>query len=131
MRSRPGKAELDNTERGDLAFAARHLIVDMWGAERLDEIEHIERSVREAVDACRANLLHIHFHRFTAGGGVTGVAILAESHITIHTWPELSFAALDVFVCGDTEPEQAIKALERALRPERIEVAEQLRGRIE
>ena len=72
--------------------------------------------------------LHIHLHHFTPNGGVSGVAVLAESHISIHSWPERGYAALDVFMCGDSEPERAIPVLERAFRPGRVVVDEHFRG---
>ncbi len=78
-----------------------------------------------------ATLLHIHLHHFTPNGGVSGVAVLAESHISIHTWPERDYAALDVFMCGDSQPEKAIPVLERAFEPDTVEVGEHLRGRSE
>jgi S-adenosylmethionine decarboxylase len=51
------------------------------------------------VDAAQATLLHIHVHHFQPNG-ISGVAVLAESHISIHTWPEVGYAAMDVFMCG-------------------------------
>lgn len=109
-------------------FAGTHLILDLWGARRLDDIEFIERAMRRAVTAAGATLLHIHLHHFGAGGGVSGVAVLAESHLSVHTWPERDFAAFDVFMCGDAKPEKAIEALEQAFRPERSELLEARRG---
>ena len=73
-------------------------------AERLDDIEHIEATLRRCVEAARATLLHIHLHHFQPNG-VSGVAVLAESHISIHTWPEAGYAALDVFMCGSADPD--------------------------
>ena len=57
------------------------------------------------------------------------MAVLAESHISIHSWPERSYAALDVFMCGDAQPERCVEVLRSAFRPERIAVQELLRGR--
>ena len=54
---------------------------------------------RECIRAAGATLLHIHLHHFTPNNGVSGVAVLAESHISVHTWPESGFAAFDVFMC--------------------------------
>jgi len=65
-----------------------HLLIDLYRASRLSDIDHIERTLRECVEAAGATLLHIHLHHFEPNGGVSGVAVLAESHISIHTWPE-------------------------------------------
>jgi S-adenosylmethionine decarboxylase len=116
-------------ERGGARYAGTHLIIDLRGAAKLDDLEHIEAALREAVEASGATLLHVHLHHFTPNGGVSGVAVLAESHISIHTWPERSYAALDVFMCGDARPELTLEVFETAFRPEKMEVAEHLRGR--
>ena len=80
--------------------AGAHLIVDLYDAKQLDDIDHIEAALRQCVEAAGATLLHIHLHHFEPNGGVSGVAVLAESHISIHSWPENGYAALDVFMCG-------------------------------
>jgi S-adenosylmethionine decarboxylase len=117
-------------ERDGARFAGTHLIIDLWGAERLDEIEHIEQTLRACVEAAGATLLHIHLHHFTPNAGVSGVAVLAESHISVHTWPEKGFAAFDIFMCGAAQPHKAIEVLKGAFRPERTDVGEYLRGRM-
>ena len=109
--------------------AGTHLIVDLYGAERLDDIAHIDATLRRCVEAAGATLLHIHLHHFTPNGGVSGVAVLAESHISIHTWPEADYAALDVFMCGHARPEATVEVLREAFRPDRVVVSEMLRGR--
>ena len=111
------------------AFAGRHLLLDCWNASNLDDLDLIEQALRNAVDATGATLLHIHLHHFTPNGGVSGVAVLAESHISIHTWPERDYAALDVFMCGDTDPECAIPVFKDAFRTDHIDVSEHMRGR--
>ena len=111
-------------------FAGTHLIVDLFGAERLDDLDFIDATMRECVEKAGATLLHIHLHHFTENGGVSGVAVLAESHISIHSWPEHGYAALDVFMCGDAEPRVAVEVLRRAFRPERVEVGEHRRGQL-
>lgn len=115
--------------RDGVRFAGTHLIVDLWGCERLDDIDHIDAAMRDAVEAANATLLHIHLHHFTPNDGVSGVAVLAESHISVHTWPERGYGAFDVFMCGDARPHEAIEVLRRAFRPDRVEVTEHLRGR--
>ncbi len=118
-------------QRNGVSYAGTHLIVDLWGAQKLDDLDHIELAMRRAVSAAGATLLHIHLHHFTPNQGVSGVAVLAESHISVHTWPEREFAAFDVFMCGDAEPHRTIDVLREAFRPERIEVGEHLRGKME
>jgi S-adenosylmethionine decarboxylase len=117
------------TERDGVTFAGTHLIVDLWGASRLDDIDFIEATLKACVDAAEATLLHIHLHHFTPNLGVSGVAVLAESHISIHTWPEYDYAAMDIFMCGDAKPENAVDVLREAFQPDRVDVGEHLRGR--
>ncbi len=74
-------------ERDGVRYAGTHLIVDLWEAERLDDLAHVEAALRDCVEAAGATLLHVHLHRFTPHRGISGVAVLAESHISIHTWP--------------------------------------------
>ena len=118
-------------ERDGQRYAGVHLIIDLWGAEGLDDIDHVETALRDCVAASGATLLHIHLHHFSPSKGVSGVAVLAESHISVHTWPENGFAAFDVFMCGETEPHRSVEVLQRAFRPHRLEVGEHLRGRAE
>ena len=114
--------------RNGVRCAGAHLIIDLYGAERLDDIDHIEAALRRAVNAASATLLHIHLHHFEPNGGVSGVAVLAESHISIHTWPENGYAALDVFMCGKANPDACIPVLRDAFAPKNIAVSELLRG---
>ncbi len=114
--------------RNGVKCAGTHLIVDLYGADRLDDLDHIETTLRDCVAASGATLLHIHLHHFEPNGGVSGVAVLAESHISIHSWPENNYAALDVFMCGEAEPEACIPVLREAFKPARIAVSEILRG---
>ncbi|MEE9309780.1 MAG: adenosylmethionine decarboxylase [Cocleimonas sp.] len=115
-------------ERDGVLFAGTHLILDYWGAKHLSDIQLIEKALREAVKMTGSTLLHIHLHHFTPNGGVSGVAVLAESHISIHTWPERDYAALDVFMCGDTEPEKAIAIFENAFEADEVKVTQHQRG---
>lgn len=115
--------------RNGVRCAGAHLIVDVYGGDRLDEIDHIEATLKRCVEVAGATLLHVHLHHFDENGGVSGVAVLAESHISIHSWPEHGYAALDIFMCGETDPEACIPVLREAFRPDRIAVSEFLRGR--
>jgi S-adenosylmethionine decarboxylase len=110
----------------------RHLILELWGCQEapINSVETIERAMRETVEACGATLLDLRVYPFTPIG-VTGVAILSESHLMIHTWPEHGYAAVDVFTCGyHTDPDAAVSVLQRHFSPERIQVMEMNRGLI-
>ncbi len=113
--------------RNGVWCAGVHLIVDLHGARRLNDIDHIEATLRRCVEAANATLLHIHLHHFQPSG-VSGVAVLAESHISIHTWPEAGYAALDVFMCGSADPDKCIPVLREAFSAKRVGVNELLRG---
>ena len=115
-------------KRDGIVFAGIHLIIDLWGAKHLDDLVRMEKALRECVDKAKATLLHIHLHHFTPNGGISGVAVLAESHISVHTWPERDFAAFDVFMCGNSRPAEAIPVLSNAFYPKKIIVSENLRG---
>jgi S-adenosylmethionine decarboxylase len=114
--------------KNGLTYAGSHLIVDLWDAKHLDDRDRIERALKDAVHAAGATLLHIHLHRFTEGGGISGVAVLAESHISVHTWPERGYAAFDIFMCGGAEPRRALSVLRNAFEPGRVVIGEHKRG---
>ena len=113
--------------RNGVRCAGAHLIIDLYGAQRLDDLDHIEATLRRCVTAAKATLLHIHLHHFQPNG-VSGVAVLAESHISIHTWPEAGYAALDVFMCGKANPDACVPVLREAFKAKRVAVGEHLRG---
>ncbi len=117
-------------ERDGKTFAGSHLIIDLWDARRLDDLDHVRATLEACVAAAGATLLHVHLHHFTPNGGVSGVAVLAESHISIHTWPERGYAALDVFMCGNADPNRAVPVLRQAFGPCRVVVTTHLRGMV-
>jgi S-adenosylmethionine decarboxylase len=116
-------------ERDGERFAGTHLIVDLWGAEGINDLAYVEDTLRACVVAAKATLLHIHLHHFTPNDGISGVAVLAESHISIHSWPESGYAALDIFMCGEAEPHRAIEVLRERFSPSAVAVEEHRRGR--
>ena len=117
-------------EKDGVKFAGMHLLVDLWGATNLDDPDHIDRALRNAAEAAGATILHGHFHHFSPNGGVSGVLVLAESHISIHTWPERNFAAIDIFMCGACDPHDGLPALKAAFNPKSMNLDEQRRGKI-
>ncbi len=108
-------------------FAGTHLIIEVMKGTGLDCEARIQKAFRDCVDVCGATLLHIHTHKFSPQG-VSGVAVLAESHISVHTWPEIGYGAFDVFMCGDAEPWKAVDVLKEAFNTDMVEVRELLRG---
>ncbi|RFB05951.1 adenosylmethionine decarboxylase [Parvularcula marina] len=115
-------------ERDGKKYAGTHLTIDLYGAEGLTDKARMEKAFKQCVEECGATLLHMHLHTFLPSGGLSGVAVLAESHISVHTWPEANYAAFDVFMCGDAKPERAIGILQNAFKAENVSVGTHLRG---
>ncbi len=107
-----------------------HLLADLYGieADLLTQAPLIEQLLREAAEAAGATILLGHFHSFGPMQGVTGVLLLAESHISIHTWPEFGFAAADIFMCGQAQPQTAMEVIRLALKPSSCDVNTTRRG---
>ena len=128
----PGTEQPDHfivDELGNL-FAGRHLIIDLWDVPGplLADMSLITSALTEATKVSGATLLNIDLHRFEPNGGISGVAVLAESHISIHTWPERGYAAIDAFMCGQAMPSRSLDVLRAAFHPGRIEFKEFRRG---
>ncbi len=113
--------------RDGRVFAGTHLIIEVVNGHGLDDEARIQKAFRHCVDECGATLLHIHTHKFSPQG-VSGVAVLAESHISVHTWPEIGYGAFDVFMCGEAQPWRAVDVLKAAFGTDDVRVSELLRG---
>lgn len=108
----------------------RHILFDVWGVDPdlLNDLPRIRAAMLDAADAAGATVVDDRFHRFPAQG-LSGVIVLSESHISVHTFPEHSYAAFDVFTCGaHVDPEEACRHLLDALHAERWFVRRVLRG---
>lgn len=107
----------------------RHLLIEFWHCRRgLDDADIVRRAIQEATARIHATVLHLHVHEFSPQG-VTGVATLAESHLSIHTWPERDYLAADVFTCGETTNlTDAFDVLAMHFEPSEVEVFEVQRG---
>lgn len=109
----------------------RHMILELWGCQNLNSTQVVEGALRDVIDACNLTLLDLRVYPFTPIG-VTGVAIVSESHVMIHTWPEYGYAAVDVFTCGEqADPVAGLAALKAHFKPERVQIMEISRGIVE
>lgn len=101
----------------------RHLILDFWGcdAAALNDSLRLEGVLRECALATGAKIVGAMMHAFSPQG-VTGVLLLEESHVSVHTWPENGYAAVDFYTCGNGDPERSKEILMRALMASSCEV---------
>lgn len=97
----------------------KHILADLHGVKpcALRDSAALENLLCRVAREAGARVLSSHFHSFGEGGGITGVVLLAESHISIHTWPECGLAAADIFMCGTTDAERALALLIERLSP--------------
>lgn len=113
-----------------LSAFGSHVLADLYGvgADLLSDSEALDALLRASAQSAGAGVLGSHFHHFGSASGVTGVVLLAESHISIHTWPESGFAAADIFMCGSADPARALAVILNALTPARHRVTTIARG---
>jgi S-adenosylmethionine decarboxylase proenzyme len=113
-----------------LKALGHHLLVELFKCDRvvLNDVDFVRQSLRDAATYAGATILTDAFHQFSPQG-VSGVVVIAESHLSIHTWPEYEYAALDVFTCGETiKPEVAVDFIAERLKAEDYTVVEVKRG---
>ncbi|MGQ9479035.1 MAG: adenosylmethionine decarboxylase [Thermoproteota archaeon] len=100
----------------------RQIIAELYSCDKnlLDNLDHVRNTLLDAALKANTRIIDYRFHRFTPQG-VSGVVVIAESHIAIHTWPEYGYAALDIFTCGDRSmPMIALRRIVLALRAGRV-----------
>jgi S-adenosylmethionine decarboxylase len=115
-----------------LKALGRHLIVECYDcdADILNDAQLVEQYMIEAAREAEATIIKSVFHPFFPHG-VSGVVVIAESHLTIHTWPEYGYAAIDVFTCGDQAyPERACEYIQRTLKARTSTIIEFKRGQL-
>ena len=119
-------------EAGALNTRGRHLLVEYAGCDLtvLDDLKRIETLMNDAAKAAGTNVVASVFQPFEPQG-VTGVVVIEESHLSIHTWPEYGYAAVDFFTCGDGLPELAHEVLRNGLQASEAEVMFVERGMLE
>lgn len=109
-----------------------HILVEFYQCDTqlLNEVKYIEEAMKEATLASGATLVGSHFHTFSPHG-VSGVIVIAESHLSIHTWPEYGYAAVDIFTCGETiDASKAFFHLKKAFKAKNTATIEMKRGQL-
>ena len=109
-------------------FAGRHILADFWEVKRMGDLDFIRETIEESARKASANVLHSYYHPFGDEMGVSGVTISAESHISIHTWPERSFASIDVLMCGNCDPQTTVDYLPKIFKPTSVDLSLNRRG---
>jgi S-adenosylmethionine decarboxylase len=107
-----------------------HILADLRGVDSatLRDRVALERLLCLAAQAAGAHVLSKHFHSFGVGAGITGVVLLAESHISIHTWPECELAAVDIFMCGVADGKRALAVVVDGMSPADCHIETVTRG---
>lgn len=109
----------------------RHVILDIWG--KVDSLpfwnmDEAAAALKDAAIKAGATVMSERWHHFGEGHGYTGMVILAESHISVHTWPEKGYAALDIFMCGKCDPRDTIEPIRAFYKSERDKILYIIRG---
>jgi len=111
-------------------YAGIQLIVEFWGGKIIEDSKKIEKILIGAARKGGSTPLKVAIHKFSPQG-ITGVLLLAESHIAVHTWPEIKYVAIDIFTCGEKAfPQKSLDYLKEAFEPKKVEVKEIKRGRV-
>lgn len=108
----------------------RHLLLELFDCdvEAINNLEAVKTALVEAARRARATIVDVIFHEFNPFG-ISGVVVIAESHLSIHTWPEYRYAAVDIFSCGSMlQPDKAVAYLVEQFGAERMSIVELRRG---
>jgi S-adenosylmethionine decarboxylase len=132
MRSGATRAVISGEERGssELHSLGRHLLLELHdcSSEILNNLETVKTALVEAAKRAEATIIDVVFHEFNPFG-ISGVVVIAESHLSIHTWPEYRYAAVDIFSCGDSlKPAEAATYLVEQFQASRASCVEVKRG---
>ena len=109
-------------------YVGLHIIAEFWGSKTIEDSKKIEKILVRAAKEGGNTPLKIAINKFSPQG-ITGVVLLAESHIALHAWPEYSYLAIDIFTCGEkTFPEKSLEYLKKEFKPKKVEVKRIQRG---
>lgn len=109
-------------------YAGIHLMAEFWYGKIIEDPKRIKQILIKAVKKANNTPLKIAIHKFQPQG-ITGIILLAESHLAIHTWPEFNYIAVDIYTCGDkSNPSRALEYLKKEFQPKRVEIKKIKRG---
>jgi S-adenosylmethionine decarboxylase len=110
-------------------YAGIHLLAEFWYGKVIEDPKEIKKILITATKKAKNTPLKVAIHKFSPQG-ITGVVLLAESHIALHLWPEFNYLAIDIFTCGDKAmPKRALNYLKKKFKPKKIEIQEIKRGK--
>ena len=121
----------EGTERDCVRFAGKHLTIDLFGARRLDDLDHIEATLKRCIEGSGAKLRHIHLYPHTSDEGVSGIAVLSKSHISFYSVPETGMAVIDVLAGGELHPHRIVDDLKAAFDAKDVSVKDRQRASVE
>lgn len=110
-----------------------HFILELSGCDpdTINNLDEVRKTLTEAAKKANAEILQVVFHRFTPQG-VSGVVVISESHLSVHTWPEFSYAALDIYTCGlNTMPQRACEYIIEKFKAKNVFLTTLSRGEFE
>ncbi len=111
-------------------YIGLHLIADFWGGKIIKNSKEIEKILIESAIIAQNTPLKVSIHKFP-NKGITGVVLLAESHIAVHSWPEFDYLAIDIFTCGKKSfPYKALDYLIESFQPQKVKIKEIKRGKL-
>jgi len=111
-------------------YAGIHLIAEFWYGKVIEDPAKIKKILKKAVQESKSTPLEEMIHKFSPQG-LTGVVLLAESHIALHSWPEIDYLAIDIFTCGNKAmPEKALNYFKKVFKPKKVKIKEIRRGKL-
>jgi len=111
-------------------YVGIHLIAEFWYGKVIEDSEKIKRILRKAVQESKSTPLEEMVYKFSPQG-LTGVVLLAESHIALHSWPEIDYLAIDIFTCGNKAmPEKALNYFKKVFKPKKVKIEKIKRGKL-
>jgi len=117
-------------EKRKQKYAGIHLIVEFWNGKIIEDPKKIKQILIEAAKRAKNTPLEVTIHKFSPQG-ITGVVLLAESHIALHSWPEINYLAIDIFTCGEKSmSHKALAYLKKVFKPKRVKIQKIKRGKI-